>query len=123
MKSYLKKLKATQEKVDLRERQKSKKAAAEEEMGANAAIAFDKDASEGKKKGIAMDRNGGKPARAQVNTSVIQRTVNRIISNKKRRSSGTSDASSTKRKKRQVRTHDTSQSLRVATILNCREPM
>lgn len=119
VKAYLKKLKATQGKVDARAAQRSKK---EVEMGANAAIAFDKAESEGtnqKKKGvaagaaagsIATDRNGGKPKPTQVrvNTEVIQRTVNRIISSKKRRNEdgggNAQPSKKKKKKKRQVKT-------------------
>ena len=115
VKAYLKKLKATQQKVDMRAAQRNKK---EAEIGANAAIAFDKAESEGtnqKKRGaaagsITTDRSGGKPTRAQVNTAVIQRTVNRIISSKKRRNEDDSQGSqpskekNKNKKRRQVKT-------------------
>ena len=52
VKSYLKKLKATQEKVDLRERQKSKKAAAEEEMGANAPLRLTRTHPRGRRRAL-----------------------------------------------------------------------
>ena len=99
VKAYLKKLKSVQDKVDLREKQKLRKEASEE-VGSNAAIAF-KDSKE-----VVSDRSGGKPTQAQVNTSVIQRTVNRIIASKKRslENGKGGGKSKLKKKKRQVKT-------------------
>ena len=99
VKMYLKKLKAVQEKVNLRKKQTLRKEASEE-VGSNAAIAF-RDS-----KDVVSDRSGGKPTQVQVNTSVIQRTVSRLIASKKRslENGKGRGKQKTKRKKRQVKT-------------------